>query len=198
MCSLVYQLKSGKTALKNRIVDAGYDAMIRAIRSEQVPNLFLLRYSPSWSVDTLLLVPSFFFSESAIEKRTPLSPNARRAHWVGCNILLNKIPVDGRIAVVSNGVAARPSQVRAEYERIQPLRALNREVRGWTLDVLNVLRNLRKPEISLMDVYAFEQSLQEMHPHNKNVRAKIRQQLQILRDLGFLGFEGGGRYRVLR
>src|SRR5271166_4975421 len=60
MCSLGYQLKSRKTALKNRVVDAGYEAMIRAIRSEQVPNLFLLQYASSWSVVNLLLVPSFF------------------------------------------------------------------------------------------------------------------------------------------
>jgi len=197
MGSVVYQLKSRKTALTNRIVDAGYDAMIRAIRSDRVPNLFLLHYSPSWSVLDLLLVPSFFFTESAIEQRRPLSPNARRANWVGCNILLNNIPVDGRIAVVSNGIAAESSHVRREYERIRPLSALKRETRGWTLDVLNVLRNLGKPEISLTDVYSFEQCLQEIHPHNKNVRAKIRQQLQILRDLGFLRFEGQGKYRVL-
>ena len=99
--------------LKNRVVDAGYDAMIRAIRSERVPNLFLLRYSSAWSVIDLLLVPSFFFTESAIEKRRPLSANARRAGWVGCNILLDNIPVDGRIAVVSGGVAASPSHVQA-------------------------------------------------------------------------------------
>jgi type II restriction enzyme len=117
---------------------------------------------------------------------------------VGCNILLNNIPVDGRIAVVSSGVAVGPSQVRREFNRTRPLSALSREMRGWTLDVLNVLRNLRKREISLADVYAFEQALQGIHPHNKNVRAKIRQQLQILRDLGFLRFMGQGQYRILR
>ncbi len=198
MCSLGYQLKSRKTALKNRVVDAGYEAMIRAIRSEQVPNLFLLQYTSSWSVVNLLLVPSFFFTESAIERRKPLSPAAKRANWVGCNILLDNIPVDGRIAVVSSGVAASPAHVRKEYERIRPLSALKAEMRGWTLDVLSVLRRLGKQEVSLADVYGFEQSLQKIHPNNKNVRAKIRQQLQILRDLGFLEFEDRGRYRVLR
>jgi len=146
MCSLGYQLRSRKTALSNRVVDAGYDAMIRAIRSEQVPNLFLLQYSPSWAVVNLTLVPSFFFTESAIEKRKPLSSNAKRANWVGCNILLDNIPVDGRIAVISSGVAASPSHVRKEYGRIRPLDALKAEVRGWTLDVLNVLRRLGKQE----------------------------------------------------
>ena len=196
-CTLAYQLKSQKPALKNRVVDAGYDAMIRAIRSERVPNLFLLRYSSAWSVIDLFLVPSFFFTESAIEKRKPLSVKARRAGWIGCNILLDNIPVDGRIAVVSNGVAANPSYVRREYQRIKPLSALSSDMRGWTLDVLNVLRKIGKQAVSLADVYAFEQSLQALHPNNKNVKPKIRQQLQVLRDLGFLSFEGDGRYRVL-
>ena len=197
-CALAYQLKSQKPALKNRVVDAGYDAMIRAIRSERVPNLFLLRYSAAWLVIDLVLVPSFFFTESAIEKRKPLSAKARRAGWIGCNILLDNIPVDGRIAIVSAGVVTSPSKVRREYERIRPLNALKGEMRGWTLDVLNILRKLERQDVSLSDVYGFERHLQDIHPNNKNVRAKIRQQLQVLRDLGFLDFEGNGRYRVLR
>lgn len=197
-CALCYQLKSRKSALKNRIVDAGYRAMIQAIRSEQAPNLFLLQYSPSWSIVTFLLIPSFFFTESAVEKRRPLSAKAKRADWVGCNILLDNIPIDGRIAVVSNGVAAKPSHVRREYQRIKPLSTLTSDMRGWTLDVLNILRKLGKQEVSLADVYAYEDALEVLHPQNRNVKPKIRQQLQILRDLGFLAFEGSGRYRILR
>ncbi len=197
-CTLAYQLKSQKLALKNRVVDAGYDAMIRAIRSERIPNLLLLRYSPAWSVIDLLLVPSFFFTESAIEKRKPLSVTARRAGWVGCNILLGNIPIDGRITVVSASVVVNPIQVRQEYERIRPLSKLKGEMRGWTLDVLNILRKVGTQDISLSDVYAFERHLQGIHPNNNNIRAKIRQQLQALRDLGFLSFEGNGRYRISR
>jgi type II restriction enzyme len=196
-CTLAYQLKSRKSPLTNRIVDAGYEAMIRAIRSEQVPNLLLLRYSHAWSVTDLLVVPSFFLTESAIEKRKPLNATARRAGWVGCNILLHHIPQDGRIAVISNGLTANPSYVRAEYERIRPFSAVNIKMRGWTLDVLNVLRKLGKKDVLLSDFYGFEDYLQALHPNNRNVRPKIRQQLQVLRDLGYLAFTGNGRYRVL-
>ena len=66
------------------------------------------------------------------------------------------------------------------------------------VDVLNVLRKLGKRTLSLSDVYGFEGYLQALYPNNKNIRPKIRQQLQVLRDLGFVAFEGGGRYRVLR
>jgi len=44
------------------------------------------------------------------------------------------------------------------------------------------------------DVYAYAAQLQELHPANRHVRDKIRQQLQVLRDLGFVEFLGGGRY----
>jgi type II restriction enzyme len=197
-CPSLYQLKSRKTALTNRIVDAGYKKMIEAIHSEQVPNLVLLQYSPSWCVANLILIPSFFLTESAIEKRKPLSPTAERANWVGCNILLGNVPEDGRISIVTNGIAASPSRVRKAYQRVQPLRELGLKVRGWALDVLNVVRKLEKRDLSLVDFYQFEGYLQDLHPHNKNIRPKIRQQLQVLRDLGYLAFEGNGRYRVLR
>jgi type II restriction enzyme len=172
--------------------------MIQAILSEQVPNLYLLRYSREWFITDLLLIPSFFFTESVIEKRKPLSPSARRAGWVGCNILLENIPQDGRISVVARGIVNSPSRVRTEYQRLQPLRTLAPKTRGWTLDVLNVVRKIGKEDIFLSDLYAFESHLQGLHPSNRNVKAKIRQQVQMLRDLGYLAFEGGGEYQVLR
>ena len=51
-------------------------------------------------------------------------------------------------------------------------------------------------EFELQDVYAFEQRLSAIYPDNNNVRPKIRQQLQVLRDNGYLKLLGGGRYRL--
>jgi type II restriction enzyme len=34
-----------------------------------------------------------------------------------------------------------------------------------------------------------------LHPQNRNIEAKIRQQLQMLRDHGLIEFLGNGRYR---
>ena len=64
------------------------------------------------------------------------------------------------------------------------------------MDVLNVVRSLNKNEFSLSEVYAFHPRLAELHPNNRHVRDKIRQQLQILRDLGLLIFLGDGSYRL--
>jgi type II restriction enzyme len=45
-------------------------------------------------------------------------------------------------------------------------------------------------------MYGFEARLAALYPGNINVRPKIRQQLQALRDRGWLEFLGRGRYRV--
>jgi type II restriction enzyme len=64
-------------------------------------------------------------------------------------------------------------------------------------DVLACVREIRKPEFSLRDMYAFEERLGALHEDNRNVRPKIRQQLQVLRDRGVLEFLKRGTYRVL-
>jgi type II restriction enzyme len=64
-------------------------------------------------------------------------------------------------------------------------------------DVLACVRDIRKPEFGLRDMYAFEERLGALHKDNRNVRPKIRQQLQVLRDRGVLEFLGRGKYRVL-
>ena len=102
-CDARYEMKAGRTWNVNRIPDAGYDAMMRAIKNDRAPNLLVLQYNATWHVANLMLVPSFFFTESAIERRPPLGPSARRAGWVGCNILLCAIPIQGRLPLVERG-----------------------------------------------------------------------------------------------
>ena len=110
--------------------------------------------------------------------------------------MLTSIPLDARISIVRRGVPADPVDVRRQYAKLQPFAEMDVERRGWTLDVLNVLRLLGKPEFSLAEVYASEKELSQLHPDNRHVRDKIRQQLQVLRDLRFLDFLGAGRYRL--
>lgn len=71
-------------------------------------------------------------------------------------------------------------------------------MRGWTLDVLNVVRRLDKQEFELSEGYGFADELSQLHPRNRYIEPKIRQQLQRLRDLGFLEFVVSGRYRLKR
>jgi type II restriction enzyme len=196
VCDQCFQLKSFKAWNQKKIPDAAYDSMLRAIKSDRVPNLLVLQYSSDWLVKNLLLVPSVFFSESIIEKRPPLSPNARRSGWVGCNILLERIPRDGKIPLVSNGSTVAEHQVREEFSRIRKLAEVPPTVRGWTLDILTAIRRLAKVRFSLQELYELEPYLQNIHPENRNVRPKIRQQLQVLRDLGLIEFASPGNYVV--
>jgi len=194
-CNERYELKSGKRTVAGRIPDSAYGAMVAAIRNDKTPNLLAMQYSPALQVLNLLLIPRYFFTESVIEKRPPLSLNARRAGWVGCNILLNRIPADGQIPVVINGVASNKANVREQFARAKALTQLSVPERGWTVDVLNGVHDLGRKEFTLVEAYSLEGYLTDLHPKNRHVRAKIRQQLQVLRDLGFLQFLGDGRYR---
>jgi len=195
-CSQAFQLKSLRRWNPKKIVDAGYESMLRAIRSDKAPNLLVLHYSSAWWVQNLLLVPRMFFSESVIEKRNPLGPNARRAGWIGCNILLNEIPEDGKIAVVTSGTSAPKHRVREEFSRVRDLGKVPPSLRGWTLDVLRIIRRLGKSKFSLQELYSFELELKTLHPQNQNVRPKMRQQLQVLRDIGLINFVSPGEYNL--
>lgn len=186
-CASPFQLKSKSSSIGDRIVDAAYEAMRRAILRDATPNLYALHYERVlWRVRNLILVPHFALSISAIEARTPLAAHARRAGWVGCNIVLKNIPPDARIKLISDGVPAPPESVRESFRRLKPLEEIGVKERGWTLDVLTVLRSLGKVQFTNDDVYAFAPQLEKLHPNNRHVRDKIRQQLQVLRDRGFV------------
>lgn len=177
-------------------MDAGFDAMMQAVQSDDNPNLLVMQYSAAWKVSNLLLVPSFFFSASSIEKRNPLGPTARRAGWVGCNILLSAIAPEGKLHIVSNGAPTSATTIRQKYQHLRPLSQLEATSRGWTLDVLNVVSQFRSRPFELSEVYQFEAHFAVLHPENHRIREKIRQQLQILRDLNLLQFLGRGRYSL--
>jgi type II restriction enzyme len=76
---------------------------------------------------------------------------------------------------------------------------LFKDVEGRLLDVMKCVEDILSlsgwPEFTLAEVYAFEARLSAIYPANNNVRPKIRQQLQVLRDMGWLAFSGRGAYR---
>ncbi len=192
-CVARFQLKSSRRWDGRRVPDAGYHAMMDAILTDRNPNLVLLHYDDDWAVRNLLIVPQFFLSESAIEKRKPLAATARRAGWIGCNILLSSIPVAGKIAVIVDGQEIERDEVRSKYVRAKPFASIGVAVRGWTVDVFKIVETLPS-KFSLRDVYSYEDHFADLYPRNKNVRPKIRQQLQVLRDMGMIRFLGGGVY----
>ena len=61
---------------------------------------------------------------------------------------------------------------------------------------MNCIDLLNKKEFRLSDIYNFEKDLSANHYENKNIKPKIRQQLQILRNKGYLEFLGNGVYKL--
>lgn len=196
-CGEIFELKSMGKKIGKKIVDGAYSTMINRITAINNPDLFVMQYSPDLQVLNLTLIPKFFFIPSIIEKRKPLSDNARRAGWVGCNILYANIPVQGRISIINNQqLTDREAAVNA-YAKARKLQTNNIENRGWILDVLSCVNRIDKDEFSLSEVYEFADELQIKHINNHNIEAKIRQQLQILRDKGYIEFIERGHYRKI-
>lgn len=198
ICSEEYELKATRSALGARIVNGAYSTMIERLQADNNPNFFLPNYPlASFEVRTFLVIPKFFFVPGIIERRKPLSDTARRRGWVGCNILMKGIPELGKIFYVQDGNASSKGEVLKRWGKTEFVRhARGIDSRGWLLDVLLCVERLDKLDFSLEEVYGFESQLKEKHPQNENIRAKIRQQLQLLRDKGVIVFTGRGTYRI--
>lgn len=196
-CKEEYELKSKKGKFGPKVSDGAYSSKCDRLAASNNPNLLLMNYDrQALAVVDLLIVPKHFFAINIIEQRKPLSLTARRAGWVGSNILLSRVPESGKIHIVMNGVVRPKDLVLEEWRKTLFLRQESPETRGWLLDVMKCVETLGKQEFSLDEVYQFEQHLSQLYPDNQNVRPKIRQQLQYLRDRGFVEFIGRGQYRL--
>jgi type II restriction enzyme len=157
---------------------------------------------------------------------------------------LNRIPADARIPVVTTiasplschsspvtrhtrTIIVPPEKVWEKFKRVKPLKDISVTQRGWTLDVLNIVRRIsevgtagsavRAPSgrkipaalppvtpqrgvptntFTTSEVYTFTRELEKLHPDNRHVRDKIRQQLQVLRDMGLLRHVERGLWRL--
>jgi type II restriction enzyme len=196
-CTHRYELKTFHRRPHGSIVDGAFKSMMQLVTSGIAPTLCLLEHTDDWRIRSLTAFHSSFLVPNVVEKRPPLAPTARRAGWVGCNIRLDHIASDGEIAVVEDGVIQPVTEVRARFQRFLPLAGKSAEQRGWTLLTLRMVRGLQKQCFNLQDLYALENEFARVYPENCHIKDKIRQQLQILRDLGVLAFEERGEYRLL-
>jgi len=194
-CSADYELKSFKSLPKTRIVDGAYDSMVSKIRNNKNPNFLFLQYDISYSVINYFSIPRYFFTPQIIEKRKPLSSNARRANWVGCNILYGNLPKSGIIYLVKEGNILKPDIVFEQWQKTAFLNNQKLLNRGWSIELLGLIENISSEIFSIKDVYKFEKDLQQKFPKNRFVKEKIRQQLQVLRDRGVIEFLGNGIYK---
>ncbi|KKP27338.1 MAG: Dam-replacing family protein [Parcubacteria group bacterium GW2011_GWA2_31_28] len=197
-CREEYELKSKKDEMGKKIVDGAYGKMIERLNSTNNPSFFFLNYDlQNYKVQNFVVIPKHFFVPEIIEKRKPLSERARRAGWIGCNILLQDIPQSGKIFYIKNGKPEDKEYILRDWKKTLFLRESSGvDLRGWILDVMSCIDKLNKKEFTLDEVYGFENILYQKHPDNKHIKDKIRQQLQFLRNKRYLEFLDRGKYRL--
>lgn len=195
-CREDYELKSKKDRMGNKILDGAYGTMIKRLNSANNPNFFFLNYNlDSYKVLNFAVIPKHFFVPEIIIKRSKGLKD--RPEYIMCSIDLKLIPQSGKIFYVKDGHEECREKVLENWKKTLFLREKKEiKAKGWLLDVMMCVDKLGKKEFTLSEVYKFENILSKKHPENKHVKDKIRQQLQFLRDKGYLEFIDSGKYKI--
>ena len=96
--------------------------------------------------------------------------------------------------LIKNEEISESSKIRDKWRESNIIKNYGSEKQGWISDVLTIVEK-QSSYFTLQQIYAEEAVLSKFHPDNNNIKAKIRQQLQIIRDMGFIIFEERGQYR---
>jgi type II restriction enzyme len=157
-CSEEYELKSKHGNMGSKIVDGAYSTMIERLVSSNNPNFFFLTYNKvTLKVINFLTIPKYFFIPHIIEKRKPLNLTARRAGWIGCNIVMGNIPEFGKIFYIQNGIPSGRDEVLDRWNKTQFIKSTNDiEAKGWLLDVLVCVEKLKRKQFFKSET-SFEQ-----------------------------------------
>jgi type II restriction enzyme len=172
--------------------------MMRRIRAAEAPALMLMHYQQDWSVQRLIAIHPVFLTPSVVRKRPKphLRPKTLKPYWM-CDLDLTRIPPDGKIVIVGDGAERQRAETRRAFRESMRFGDVPLRKRGWAALVLAYVRKIDKAEFSLKDLYAYEAAMHAAYPKNSHVRPKIRQQMQVLRDLGYVQFLDRGHYQIL-
>ena len=195
-CSEDYELKSKKDSMGKKIVDGAYKTMIERLQSANNPNFFFLNYNArNYEVLNFAVIPKHFFIPEIIIKRNQGIKN--RPNYIMCSIDLTRIPNSGKIFYIKNKKIESKEKVLENWNKTLFLRKSKKaELKGWILDIMKCIDKLEKNEFTLDEMYSFENLLSQKYTDNKHIKDKIRQQLQFLRDKGYLEFKGSGKYKL--
>lgn len=80
---------------------------------------------------------------------------------------------------------------------VNDISKLTKKMSSWQKDVFLCINKMESATFTLDDIYQFENDLKILHPNNNNVKPKIRQMLQQIRDMGFVKFISRGIYKKL-
>ena len=202
-CNANYQLKSQSRRFGRKASNSAYEKKMDAITNGSAPHYAFLHYSTNdWQVKTLFIVPGHFFTPALIQERPPLPPTARRAGWIGSNILLGSLPDEARVAVVADGVPRDAVDVRNDWARFQFLRDDPLARGGWGAAVLICVRHVvRSTDSKIFTTAGFLCDLRgrtRCYPDNSTRARQDSATVQVLRDGGVLRFvDNRGTYQVI-
>jgi HKD family nuclease len=91
--------------------------------------------------------------------------------------------------------SAAAGALEKKAQSLKPPPVGERDLVGWLRAVYDLLP---AGEFRNSDLYASESNLHQVFPGNRNIRAKIRQQLQVLRDMGLVDHRGRGLWARTR
>lgn len=80
---------------------------------------------------------------------------------------------------------------------VNDISKLINKMSSWQKDVFMCINRMESATFTANDIYQFENELKVLHPNNNNVKPKIRQILQQIRDMGFVKFTTRGIYKKL-
>jgi hypothetical protein len=160
-CHEDFELKSKKGAMGPKVADGAYGAKRRRLASDTNPNLALMSYDLArFAVTDLFIVPKQFFTAEIIEERSPLAATARRAGWIGSNIVLREVPASGKVWVVRGGETMPREAVLEQWRATLFLRETRPSARGWLIEVMKCPRRASRAALLGKDWAAGSRQLQ--------------------------------------
>lgn len=204
-CSASIELKARRftRGRSRKVAGAAFEATATAFKAP--PHLAWLRYVVDESglpaqVASLYMTPTNLLHPDLIVPGTVRNINHGRRRYQGCTIDLGLLPQAALVPLVTLGVMRNFAGFQREWRARRALPRI-RSITDWRLDVLHCIDIIcadGRTRFSITDFRPFYFSLQDRHPGNGYVEAKVRQSLQDLRNRSLLEFEdGNGTYRRL-
>lgn len=191
-CFEAFVLKCKNGPIQEKLPIGAYQSMFQKIESLDNPNFLFLQYNPKeLQIKNLLMVPRYFFCVDTIERRQPLSNTTRRQGWVGCNILLNCIPEEGRIYIVENEKEVPIQDIMITLRQTYFMRNYKPRAREWVIDILNLIQD---KEFTLEEICKYAPIMEIRYRGIVNAQDRIRKVLQLLRKYGMIQYSGNGKY----
>jgi type II restriction enzyme len=110
----------------------------------------------------------------------------------------------GNIEEIVKLLETIPRQQKIDYPRLEISKifngdtsAISKNLTGWKSAVFSLLTALPNDTFNSQTVGAIAEQLCDKYPNNNNREAKVRQTLQLLRDMGLVEFTSPGQYQRL-